>query len=160
MSLLSSQVASLKDKVALSAIQDSQNRVQAMALIHQKLYQTEGIARIQMKTYIEEVVAYLQDTYALYQKVNFKLFIEQIELDVNMAVPLGLIINEAITNAFKYAFPGENSGSVLISLTQKSNSSYELTIEDDGIGFPEAFDPYQSRSLGMTLIQGFSATQN
>ncbi|WPR77321.1 histidine kinase dimerization/phosphoacceptor domain -containing protein [Algoriphagus sp. NG3] len=157
MSLLNSQVASLQDKAALSAIQDSQNRVQAMALIHQKLYQTEGVARIPMKAYIEELVAYLRDSYALSRKVKFKLFIGQIELDVNMAVPLGLIINEAITNVFKYAFPGENSGSVLISLTQKSNSSYELTIEDDGIGFPEAFDPYQSRSLGMTLIQGFSA---
>ncbi|MDR7127927.1 two-component sensor histidine kinase [Algoriphagus sp. 4150] len=157
MSLLNSQVASLQDKVALSAIQDSQNRVQAMALIHQKLYQAEGIARIPMKAYIEELVAYLRDSYTLSRKVNFKLFIGQIELDVNMAVPLGLIINEAITNAFKYAFPGENSGSVLISLLQKSDTSCELTIEDDGVGFPKAFDPSQSRTLGMTLIRGFSA---
>ncbi|WP_192348560.1 histidine kinase dimerization/phosphoacceptor domain -containing protein [Algoriphagus sp. Y33] len=157
MSLLNSQVASLKDKVALSAIQDSQNRVQAMALIHQKLYQAEGVARIPMRAYIEELVAYLQDSYTLSRKVNFKLLIGQIELDVNMAVPLGLIINEAITNAFKYAFPEENSGTLLINLLQKTDTSYELTIEDDGVGFPKAFDPSQSRSLGMTLIHGFSA---
>ncbi|WP_192348561.1 tetratricopeptide repeat protein [Algoriphagus sp. Y33] len=157
MSLLNSQVASLQDKVALSAIQDSQNRVQAMALIHQKLYQAEGVARIPMKAYIEELVAYLQDSYTHSRKVNFKLLIGQIELDVNMSVPLGLIINEAITNAFKYAFPEENSGTVLIGLLQKSDTSYELTIEDDGVGFPKAFDPLQSRSLGMTLIHGFSA---
>lgn len=157
MSLLNSQAASLQDKAALSAIQDSQNRVQAMALIHQKLYQGEGVARIPMKAYVEEVVAYLQDTYALSRQVSFKLFIEPIELDVNLAVPLGLIINEAITNAFKYAFPGERSGTVQVNLRQKADTLYELTIEDDGVGLPKAYDPSQSRSLGMTLIHGFSA---
>jgi two-component sensor histidine kinase len=157
MSLLNSQVASLQDKVALSAIQDSQNRVQAMALIHQKLYQTEGVARIPMKAYIEEVVVYLQDTYALSRKVRFNLFISPIELDVTLAVPLGLIINEAITNAFKYAFPEEHSGVVYISLLKQSDTLYELTIADDGVGLPKGYDPAKSRSLGMTLIQGFSA---
>ncbi|MDO1449929.1 histidine kinase dimerization/phosphoacceptor domain -containing protein [Rhodocytophaga aerolata] len=157
MSLLDSQVASLQDKAALSAIQDSQNRVQAMALIHQKLYQAEGVARIPMDTYVEEVVAYLQDTYALSQQVDFKLNIEPIELDVNLAVPLGLIINEAITNAFKYAFPQERSGVVGVSLLKQVDTRYELTIEDDGVGLPQGYDPSQSRSLGMTLIHGFSA---
>jgi two-component sensor histidine kinase/tetratricopeptide (TPR) repeat protein len=157
MSLLNSQVASLQDKAALSAIQDSQNRVQAMALIHQKLYQVEGVVRIPMNLYVEEVVAYLRDSYALSRQVSFKLYLEPIELDVNLAVPLGLIINEAITNAFKYAFPGERSGAVHLSLLQKSDISYELTIEDDGVGLPKAYDPSQSRSLGMTLIHGFSS---
>jgi len=157
MSLLNSQVASLQDKAALTAIQDSQNRVQAMALIHQKLYQAAGVACIPMNAYIEELVAHLRDSYPLSHKVNFKLSIGEIELDVNIAVPLGLIINEAITNAFKYAFPGESIGSVLISLLQKSVTIYELTIEDDGVGLSETFDPLRSHSLGMTLIQGFSA---
>ncbi|MCE7054182.1 tetratricopeptide repeat protein [Algoriphagus sp. AGSA1] len=157
MSLLNSQVASLKDKVAMSAIQDSQNRVQAMALIHQKLYQADGVARIPMKAYVEELVVYLQDSYHLSFKDDFKLFIGQIELDVNRAVPLGLIINEAITNAFKYAFSGKNSGTIFISLLQKSDTIYELTIEDDGVGLPDGFNPAHSRSLGMTLIHGFSA---
>jgi two-component sensor histidine kinase/tetratricopeptide (TPR) repeat protein len=157
MSLLNSQVASLKDKVALSAIQDSQNRVQAMALIHQKLYQTEGVARIPMKSYIEELVDYLRYSFADSRRVDFNLIIGQIEFDVNMAVCLGLIINEAITNAFKYAFPGERSGSIHVGLVQISDTSYELTIEDDGVGLPASFDPSQSRSLGMTLMHGFSA---
>ncbi|HLW19405.1 MAG TPA: histidine kinase dimerization/phosphoacceptor domain -containing protein [Cyclobacteriaceae bacterium] len=157
MSLLNSQVASLQDKAALSAIQDSQNRVQAMALIHQKLYQAEGVARIPMKAYVEEVVDYLQDTYARSRRVRFKLFIDPIELDVNLAVPVGLIINEAITNTFKYAFPAERSGAVRVSLLQKADTRYELTVEDDGVGLPKGYDPTQSRSLGMTLIQGFSA---
>src|SRR5690606_35775152 len=85
------------------------------------------------------------------------LVIGKIDLDLNMAVPLGLIINEAITNAFKYAFPGERFGAVHVGLVQRSDTSYELTVEDDGVGFPESFDPSQSRSLGITLINGFSA---
>jgi two-component sensor histidine kinase len=89
MSLLESQADSLQDKAALSAIRDSQNRVQAMALIHQKLYQTEGVAHIPMNTYVEEVVAYLYDSYHLHQPIDFKLEIEDIELDVNLAVPFG-----------------------------------------------------------------------
>jgi two-component sensor histidine kinase len=105
MSLLDSQADSLQDKAALSAIQESQHRVQAMALIHQKLYQSESVARIPMNSYIEEVVAYLNDSYSLYQPIRFDVEVEDIELDVTLAVPLGLIINEAITNAFKYAFP-------------------------------------------------------
>jgi two-component sensor histidine kinase len=156
MSLLNSQADSLQDKAALSAIQESQHRVQAMALIHQKLYQSEGVARIPMQDYIEEVVAYLSDSYSLSQPVRFQLDVEPIELDVTQAVPLGLIINEVITNAFKYAFPDGRSGTVCLSLLRLAEATYQLTIADDGVGLPANYDPSQSRSLGMTLLHGFS----
>jgi two-component sensor histidine kinase len=156
MSLLDSQADSLKDKAALSAIQESQHRVQAMALIHQKLYQSESVAHIPMNSYIEEVVAYLNDSYSLYQPTRFDVEVEDIELDVTLAVPLGLIINEAITNAFKYAFPHERSGRITVHLKRLAEASYELVIADDGVGLPASYDPSRSRSLGMTLIHGFS----
>jgi two-component sensor histidine kinase len=156
MSLLDSQADSLQDKAALSAIQESQHRVQAMALIHQKLYQSESLARIPMTEYIEEVVAYLNDSYSLYQPIRFDVEVEDIELDVTLAVPLGLIINEAITNAFKYAFPDERSGTITVRLQRLEQASYELVIADDGVGLPASYDPSRSRSLGMTLIHGFS----
>jgi two-component sensor histidine kinase len=156
MSLLNSQAASLEDKAALSAIQESQHRVQAMALIHQKLYQSEGVARIPMQEYIQEVVAYLSDSYCLDQPVRFQVEVESIELDVTQAVPLGLIINEAITNAFKYAFPDGRSGRVCLSLHRLATTRYELAISDNGVGLPAHYDPSRSRSLGMTLLHGFS----
>jgi two-component sensor histidine kinase len=126
MSLLNSQADALQDKAALSAIQESQHRVQAMALIHQKLYQSEGVARIPMHDYIEEVVAYLHESYCLDQLVRFQLEVEPIELDVTQAVPLGLIINEVITNAFKYAFPGGLPGTVCLSLRRLEESLTNL----------------------------------
>jgi two-component sensor histidine kinase len=156
MSLLNSQAASLKDQAALSAIQESQHRVQAMALIHQKLYQAEGVARIPMHEYIEEVISYLQDSYNVSQPVSFYVSVENIELDVTQAVPLGLIINEAVSNAFKYAFPGGRSGRVDLSLHRLEEAIFELTIADDGVGLPQDYNPSESRSLGMTLLHGFS----
>jgi two-component sensor histidine kinase len=156
MSLLNSQADALQDGAALSAIQGSQHRVQAMALIHQKLYQSEGVARIPMQDYIEEVVAYLSDSYGLHHRVRFRMEVEPVELDVTQAVPLGLIINEALTNAFKYAFPNGRSGTVFLSLHQQGEAAYQLTISDDGVGLPQHYDPASSRSLGMTLLHGFS----
>ena len=156
MSLLNSQADSLHDKAALSAIQESQHRVQAMALIHQKLYQSEGVARINMLDYIEEVVAYLNDSYCLHHAVRFCLEVEPVGLDVTQAVPLGLIINEVITNAFKYAFPDGRPGTITLRLQRLAEATYGLTIADDGVGLPKNYDPAQSRSLGMTLLHGFS----
>ncbi len=157
MSLLNSQAASLQDQAALSAIQESQHRVQTMALIHQKLYQSEGVARIPMRSYLEDVVTYLSDSYSLAQPIGFRLDVEPLELDVTLAVPLGLIINEAITNAFKYAFPAGRPGTVSLSLQRLAETTCALTIADDGVGLPEGYDPSRSRSLGMTLMHGFSA---
>jgi two-component sensor histidine kinase len=82
--------------------------------------------------------------------------VEPIELDVTQAVPLGLIINEVITNAFKYAFPDGRPGTVCLSLHRLAEVTYELTIADDGVGLPDNYDPSRSRSLGMTLLHGFS----
>ncbi len=159
MSLLNSQAASLADKAALSAIRESQHRVQAMALIHQKLYQSQGLARIPMPDYVKDLLSYLRDSYRLPQPVRFQLQVDSIEIDVTQAVPLGLILNEAVTNAFKYAFPGGRAGTVSVSLRQLVGvrpATYQLLIEDDGVGLPEGFNPSRSRSLGMTLLHGFS----
>ncbi len=154
MSLLSSQARYLSDEKALTAIRESQHRVQAMALIHQKLYQADGVARIPMKAYVEEVVAYLHEAYGPAGNVQLHLSVEETELDVVQAVPVGLIINEAISNVFKYAFPGGRPGTVSLSL-RESEGIRRLVIADDGVGLPPHFDFHQSHSLGMTLLHGF-----
>ncbi len=156
MSLLNAQATYLSDEAALSAIQESQHRVQAMALIHQKLYQSEQIAQIAIAAYIQEVVTYLRDSYNLQQPITFQLDVEAIELDVTQAVPLGLIINEAITNALKYAFPGGRSGMITLSLHQPKKATYQLIIADNGVGLPVGYAPERGRSLGMSLMHGFS----
>jgi two-component sensor histidine kinase len=155
-SLLNSQAGYLSDNAALSTIKESQHRVQAMALIHQKLYQSEKVARVEMASYINDLVVYLRDSYSQPQSIRYNLKVEPLELDVSLAVPLGLIINEALTNALKYAFPGDNSGTVSLSLHPASETTYELTIADDGAGLPPGYDPVRSRSLGMTLMHGLS----
>ncbi len=155
-SLLNSQAHYTDDNTALSAIRESGHRVQAMALIHQKLYQAEGVARIGMQSYIGEVVAYLQSCYDRSLPIAFRLEVEPIKLNVKTAVPLGLIINEAITNVFKYAFPKECTGTVRLSLHQLAPARYELFISDDGVGLPPDYNPARSRSLGMSLMHGLS----
>ncbi|WP_460937643.1 tetratricopeptide repeat-containing sensor histidine kinase [Spirosoma humi] len=155
-SLLNSQGVYLKDKAALSAIQESQNRVHVMALTHQKLYQSDRLATIPVAEYIEEIVDYLLVTFARQDTVIKKIAIAPIHLDVILAVPLGLILNEVVTNSLKYAFPSNQRGSLSIDLTVVANQVYRLTISDDGVGFPPDLNPNRSRTLGMSLIRGLS----
>ncbi len=156
MSLLNLQANSLEDEVALSAIQESQHRMQAIALIHQKLYQSQGVARIPMASFIQEMIAYLHGFFCPPQPIGTALDVEPIQLDIAQAVPVGLIINEAVTNALKYAFPQGRTGTIRLSLHRLAATTYELVIADDGVGLPASYDPARSRSLGMTLLHGFS----
>lgn len=156
MSLLNSQAASMHDQAALSAIQESQHRVQAMALIHQKLYQSEQIARVEMASYMTDLIDYLRDSYDDLRHVCFSLSVNPLELDVTLAVPLGLIINEAVTNVLKYAFPDGRPGTLSLCLQQVKNETYQLTISDNGVGLPPDVDLEHTQSLGMTLIRGLS----
>ena len=155
-SLLNYQASYLSDNVALSTIKESQHRVQAIAFIYQNLYQSEHVARVDMPSYINDLVVYLRESYNLLPSLRFNLSVEPLELDVKLAVPIGLIVNEALTNSFKYAFPGECSGIITLSLHRMANTSYQLTIADDGVGLPQDYNPSQSRFLGMTLVHGLS----
>ncbi|WP_460970011.1 tetratricopeptide repeat-containing sensor histidine kinase [Spirosoma migulaei] len=155
-SLLHSQGVYLKDKAALSAIRESQSRVHVMALIHQKLYQSDRISTIPMAEYIDEIVDYLLVTFACQDSVTKRMALTPIHLDVILAVPLGLILNEVITNSLKYAFPANQQGSLYIELTEVAKRTYRLTIGDDGVGLPPDLNPNRSRTLGMSLIRGLS----
>jgi two-component sensor histidine kinase len=155
MSLLNTQSAFLKNNAALAAIRESQNRVQAIALIHQKLYSNSEVAYIDMSVYINELISYLADCYNPGDRgIRFEQMVQPVKLDVALAVPVGLILNEAITNAIKYAFPSRR-GEIKIAL-QLAEETIILTIADNGIGLPVDFDIQKASSLGMEMMKALS----
>jgi two-component sensor histidine kinase/tetratricopeptide (TPR) repeat protein len=156
MGLLQQQSAYIDNNHALAAIQNSENRMRAIALIHQKLYQSDNLDLIFMPEYIDELVSYLKDSCGLDSRIFFEKQIDDLYLDVAQAVPLGLILNEAITNAIKYAYPRDASGIIYISMVEGRDCLVELVIGDDGPGLPAGFDPAKSGSLGVNLMKGLS----
>jgi two-component system, sensor histidine kinase PdtaS len=155
-SLLNAQSEFLDHPSALNAIKESRERMQAIALIHQKLYQPQQGTFINMACYIPELVNYLSSCFVDAGLISFNLDIEDINLDVSQAVPLGLILNEAITNAVKYAFPLHKSGKINILFRHSDDENLTLKISDNGQGFPDSFDFANNNSLGLQLIQLFA----
>jgi two-component sensor histidine kinase len=155
-SLLATQSRHLLDPQAVAAIRESQNRVQVMALLHQKLYQADNLGRVNMADYAREIVLFLVQSFDRTNSVQVKLDLTPIELDTTLATPLGLILNEAVTNALKHAFPPPRWGTLTVRLANPAPQHYELTITDDGVGLPAEFDVTRSRSLGMVILKGLS----
>ncbi|MEP6806236.1 MAG: histidine kinase dimerization/phosphoacceptor domain -containing protein, partial [Flavobacterium sp.] len=154
MSLLNTQSTYLKDESAVMAIKDSQNRINSMSLIHQRLYQSEGLSCIKMPEYIKELITHLKDSYQMNYK--FIVDIEDIEMHVSQAIPVGLILNEAITNAIKYAFPNGKNGTISIKLKHFQDDYFLLEIADNGVGINGKIDISKFNSLGMKLMEGLS----
>ncbi|RFM28859.1 tetratricopeptide repeat-containing sensor histidine kinase [Deminuibacter soli] len=155
-SLLNVQSSYLDNASALQAIQDSRERMQAIAIIHQKLYQPDTGTMINLKSYIQELMISLRDSFTGAEKIYFHLLLDEINMDVSQAVPVGLILNEAITNAVKYAFPGSQKGTIAITAKRLNGQEILLRIKDNGRGLPENFNPKNSNSLGIQLMQLFS----
>ena len=155
-SLLNSQSAYLEDDAAVVAVKDSLRRMQAMSLIHQKLYRDENTSQIEMLEYINELVGYLHESFDTDSRIKFDLSVAAVTLDVSQAIPLGLIINESIVNAIKYAFLNEQSGIVRINLHPDNTEHLVLQISDNGIGLPAELDLLQHNSLGLELMQGLT----
>lgn len=155
-SLLHIQSEYLDNEDALMAIQNSQHRMYAMSLIHQKLYQSDNLANIDMSWYIYELIRYMKEWFDTDAKINFILNTEKVYLDVAQAVPFGLIINEAVNNAIKYAFPLDKKGEVIIELKSNGADNYQLIIADNGVGLPKDFEETERNSLGMNLMMGLT----
>ncbi|NCD72122.1 sensor histidine kinase [Mucilaginibacter agri] len=157
MSLLNTQSAYLKNNAAITAIRESQNRVQAISLIHQKLYSTSNVSSIDMAVYIADLVNYLVGCYNTGDRdIRFEQQIEPVRMDVAQAIPAGLILNEAINNAIKYAFPGGKGGRISIVLKYVATDALRLTIADNGVGLPDNFDLKNTNSLGMEMMKVLS----
>jgi two-component sensor histidine kinase len=155
-SLLNAQSEFLQNPSALTAVRESMERMQALAILHQKLYQT-GISNIiNMPVYIRELVDNISSNIDDSERIHFDVKIENINLDIAQAAPLGLILNEGITNAIKYAYPKRKKGGIQVSLRYTGNRQVQLRIADYGKGLPPGADVEDTNSLGLQLIRLFS----
>jgi PAS domain S-box-containing protein len=152
-SLLSLQSRAIGDVQARAVFQDSQNRVKSMALIHETLYQSKDLSRINFAEYLQKLVAHVSRSYRLRpDAVRISVQVDDISLPIDTAVPCGLIINELASNSLKYAFPGEKKGEIKITF-DRTDTHFVLRVADTGIGLPTDFDPEKGRSLGMKLVR-------
>jgi len=152
-SLLSLQSARTKHPEAVSVLRESRNRVGAMALIHERLYQSPNLASVDMGKYTRDLVSDLQRSYRPEDSsVRLTLTLEDVPLGITEAIPCGLIINELVSNALKHAFPKGREGEITIQLQRGSANRITLTVSDNGIGLPEHVDFRNSPSLGLTVI--------
>lgn len=152
-SILNLQSRYIEDEVAKDIFRDSQSRAKTMALIHEKLYQSGQLKRIDIKDYVNSLANYIYRVYVTEpHRIMLEVDLDDFMLDINTAISLGLILNELLTNSFKYAFPGDKKGKVTVKLHQIDNKNLLLEVKDNGAGLPADFDPHHTNSLGMQLI--------
>ncbi len=133
-SMLSLQSAQIKDSEAKNVLIACQQRIQSMGIVHQKLYQGKNPGSVEMKDYFINLCQGIADTFNLGKQVTIKCKMDELELDLDAAIPIGLIVNELITNSMKYAFPDHKSGRITISLSKKQPNSIMLWVADNGVG--------------------------
>ena len=152
-SLLALQSSLIKDKETADIYRDCQDRIKTMVLGHEKLYQSENLAKIDLKEYIETIGETLFYTYGVDRgRIALNIDIQKVFLDISTAIPCALIINEVLSNALKYAFPNDRKGEVAISLKDAGDKKMELKIKNNGICLPEDFDLRNASSLGLQMV--------
>ncbi len=152
-SLLNLQANKVNDLHVQMALQESQNRVRTMALIHETLYRSDSLAEVDLQSYIDGLVASLTGIFETQPgRIGFHVDAGGVKLEVNKAVPCGLIINELVTNTLKYAFPQNSLGDVHIVARRLDEDAIELVLSDTGVGFPTELDIHKEKSLGLRLI--------
>ncbi|MEB3216343.1 MAG: histidine kinase dimerization/phosphoacceptor domain -containing protein [Nostocales cyanobacterium 94392] len=151
-SLLRLQSGYIKDKQALEVFQDSQNRIRAMALIHENLYQVNNLAEIEFSEYIRKLTNNLISFYAIHNKIKINTNIEKGFLKIDTAIPCALIINELISNSIKHAFKNSDEGEIYVEFIALQENKYSLSVSDNGIGVQESIDSLKKQSLGLELV--------
>lgn len=153
-SLLSMKAGVIENAESKGALEDSQRRVRSIALIHEHLYGTEHLDRVNFAEYAEQLVQEVRGVYGVAgRRIAIRVNAEPIEMGIDRAVPCALILNELVTNALKHAFPGERSGEVGISLWKSAPGQLELTIEDNGVGCPRGPRARDGGSLGLRIVE-------
>jgi two-component system, sensor histidine kinase PdtaS len=133
-SLLALQSAQINDEQTKDAMQESQNRVQSIGIVHQKLYQGTNLGAIEMKDYFLNLSESILDSFGAEKRVTIECAMDKLDVDIDTAVPLGLIVNELLTNTLKYAFPEGQPGKVQIKLQKQKDGVLQLEVSDNGVG--------------------------
>lgn len=152
-SLLQLQLLYSNEESCIRLIKESQSRLKSMALVHEKLYESGNLSSINFSTYINEIRSHIDQSYSNQNaKIEFSSSNKNIKLDVSVAVPCGLILNELLTNSFMHAFVGKDEGVVFVSL-EENGEYFTLEVNDNGIGIPNAIDFDKLKTLGLTLVK-------
>ena len=150
-SMLGLQSAYVQDKKYNEMLQDSQNRIRSMALIHEKLYQSDNMAYVNFSEYVNSLITYLYSSYSINKdNIKIKVNLEKLSFNIDTAIPLGLIINELVSNSFKHAFPDNRTGEIMVDISRIDDTQYRLIISDNGIGFIQKSS--YTNSLGLNLV--------
>lgn len=155
-SLLSLQMHGVSDKSTLDFFADNTRRIKSMALVHETLYQSKNISEVNFAGYLHALIGSVKDSYRNEKTINVFLEAESHNLKIDTAIPCGLIINELITNSYKYAFNGKPGGEINLRFTKDKakgkSGNYKLSVKDNGVGLPEKFDINKSTTLGLQLV--------
>ena len=153
-SMIELQSASLEDEKVRVMLQELENKIQSMALVHKKLYQSKNLTQVNLEDYLYELVGLISESFTMEaDRIQIKFDLEDVQAPVDVAIPCGLMINELLTNAFKYAFPNNRSGEIRLSLSQPTPGELCLQVADNGVGLPAGFDPRKNHaSLGLQTV--------
>jgi PAS domain S-box-containing protein len=152
-SLLNLQAEKFEDPSVLNAFRDSRHRIRSMALVHEKLYQAKDLSKIEFSQYIKDLSQQVSRSIEFQgARIRVKVKADNIKLGIDTAIPCGLIINELLTNAFKYAFPHNRTGMIHIRMQLKENKYYKLIISDNGVGLPRYIDVQNPSTFGLNLV--------
>ena len=156
-SLFNLQTSYVQDENAYKALKEGQDRIKSMALIHERFYQSDGLTRLDFDDYVKRLTEHLFQSFRVNkERILLEIKADRISLDIDTAVPCGLIINEIVSNSLKHAFGDDKNGHIRISVTEQEERNYCLVIADDGSGFPHEFTAETADSLGIQLIQALT----
>ena len=152
-SILNLQSSFVSDENTLGILQESRNRIRSMAIIHENLYRTEDFSSIRFDNYLRNLTANLIASYSVDRKIELDTELQDVKLVLDQAIPCGLLTNELITNALKYAWEGKNGSEARIKMRlEQENETIKLSIADNGVGLPDEFEKMQSDTLGLQLV--------
>jgi PAS domain S-box-containing protein len=152
-SLFSLQAGHTTNEECRGILKEGQTRIRSMSLVHEKLYQSSDLSKIDFAGYIQSLAVHLLHVYLVNPaQVRMETDFEDVSLDINSAVPCGLILNELISNALKHAFPGGRTGEIKIGLRRGPGGAVELRVADDGVGFPKGLDFRKAESFGLQIV--------